>query len=142
MKNYRVCLAPLRYGAGLKGKVLDAIKNGTPCMMSQIAAEGIFKVEEASLLIENDPIEFANKAITLFTNPNTWAEARQKGFEILSTRFDKQTFEANFKEKLNYITSNIVSHRESNIIGQVLSHQSMKSTKYMSKWIEAKNKAN
>ena len=142
MKNYKVCLAPLRYGAGLKGKVFDAIKNGTPCMMSQIAAEGIFKIKDASFLIENDPIEFANKAVALYTNSNTWAKARQKGFEILRTKFDKQLFELNFKEQLNHIKSNRVSHRESNIIGQVLSHQSMKSTKYMSKWIEEKNKAN
>ncbi|MEM9681002.1 MAG: glycosyltransferase family 4 protein, partial [Bacteroidota bacterium] len=42
MQKARVCLAPLRFGAGLKGKLIDAMVNGTPCMMSSIAAEGMF----------------------------------------------------------------------------------------------------
>lgn len=42
MARYRVNLAPLRYGAGLKGKVFDGFLSGTPTVMTPIAAEGIF----------------------------------------------------------------------------------------------------
>ena len=41
MKNARVCLAPLRFGAGLKGKFIDAMKNGTPAVTTAIGSEGI-----------------------------------------------------------------------------------------------------
>ena len=41
MSLYRVNLAPLRYGAGLKGKVFDGFQTGTPTVMTPIAAEGI-----------------------------------------------------------------------------------------------------
>ena len=42
LSSYRLLLAPLQFGAGLKGKVLDAMRNGTPCGLSTFAAEGLF----------------------------------------------------------------------------------------------------
>jgi hypothetical protein len=44
----RVCLAPLRFGAGLKGKILDALAAGTPVVTTAIGAEGIGAVQQAA----------------------------------------------------------------------------------------------
>ncbi len=41
MKSAKICLAPLRFGAGLKGKFIDAMKNGTPSITTTIGAEGL-----------------------------------------------------------------------------------------------------
>ncbi|MCA0132243.1 glycosyltransferase [Winogradskyella alexanderae] len=140
MQKIRVSLAPLRYGAGLKGKVFDAFKNGTPCMMSTIASEGILETDEAPLLIDDDPNLFAKKAIDLYMNSKLWYKAQQLGFDTLKSKFTREDFEQGFLEKLNAIRTGLKQHREKNFIGQMLLHQSMQSTKYMSKWIEEKNK--
>ena len=59
MQSAKICLAPLRFGAGLKGKLIDAMKNGTPCIMSTIASEGMFGDIEENGCIEDNPEAFA-----------------------------------------------------------------------------------
>lgn len=49
MQQYRVCLAPLRFGAGLKGKIVDSWAHGTPVCTTPIGAEGMFPASSSSL---------------------------------------------------------------------------------------------
>ncbi len=42
MQQYRVCLAPLRFGAGLKGKIVDSWAHGLPVCTTPVGAEGMF----------------------------------------------------------------------------------------------------
>ncbi|WP_411894488.1 glycosyltransferase family 4 protein [Winogradskyella sp. A2] len=137
MQKSRVCLVPLRFGAGLKGKVFDAFKNGTPCVMSSIASEGII---ENSELIQNNPKQYANKAIEFYTNIDSWNHAQEIGFNTLKVQFTKVVFVEKFRMKLTSLQKALPTHRQNNFIGQILMHQTMQSTKYMSKWIEEKNK--
>lgn len=153
MKNAKVCLAPLRFGAGLKGKLVDAMQNGTPCVMSSIAAEGMFSFNacqtepvEISLeditngFIEDQPETFAQKAVELYTNGNLWKTKQEHGFSILENRFNKVHFTQDFAKLIASLQSNLKPHRENNFIGNLLQHQTLQSTKYMSKWIEEKNR--
>ncbi|MUU78273.1 glycosyltransferase [Winogradskyella endarachnes] len=139
MQNAKVCLAALRFGAGLKGKLVDAMQNGTPCVMTAIAAEGMFGDLEPNGCIKDSPETFAKQAIELYKIEEFWQQKQQNGFEVLKQRFNRLDFETDFTAHINGLSSNLKSHREQNFIGQLLMHQSMQSTKYMSKWIEAKN---
>ncbi|EDP70182.1 putative glycosyltransferase [Flavobacteriales bacterium ALC-1] len=146
MQNAKVCLAPLRFGAGLKGKLIDAMQNGTPCAMSGIAAEGMFEIKnrllsevEVNGFIEDNPEKFAQKAIDLYTNSEIWNESQQNGFKTLNNRFNKAGFDSDFFSKIKELQFNLKAHRQNNFIGTLLQHQTLQSTKYMSKWIEAKN---
>ncbi|MEC8208892.1 MAG: glycosyltransferase family 4 protein, partial [Verrucomicrobiota bacterium] len=66
MSLYRVNLAPLRYGAGLKGKVFDGFQTGTPTVMTPIAAEGIcMNLDWAHTSAE----DFTNAALQLYREP-------------------------------------------------------------------------
>lgn len=140
MKNARVCLAPLRFGAGLKGKLIDAMQNGTPSMMTSIAAEGMFKAFETPSFVTDDPQEFANKAVELYQNKSLWNEYQTYGFSVITTRFDKMLFQKELISKVTTISEQLQKHRHYNFIGQLLQHHTMQSTKYMGKWIEEKNK--
>ena len=140
MQNASVCLAPLRFGAGLKGKLVDAMQNGLPCAMSTIAAEGMFGNFKLNGFIEDTPEHYANKSVELYTNETTWHESQKQGFKILEERFSKTNFQDDFISKIKQITTELSSLRQNNFIGQMLQHQSMKSTKFMSKWIEEKHK--
>tara|TARA_R110002050_G_scaffold4573_1_gene22075 strand:+ start:56365 stop:57597 length:1233 start_codon:yes stop_codon:yes gene_type:complete len=140
MQNAKVCLAPLRFGAGLKGKLIDAMLNGTPCVMTSIAAEGMFGEFEPNGFIADDAERFADKAIELYTNKIFWNGKQKNGFIIMNARYDKQLFVSDFIFKVNSILNNLQIHRLDNFTGQMLQHHSAQSTKFMSKWIEEKNK--
>ncbi len=61
MHRVRATVVPLRYGAGIKGKVLDSFAHGIPCIMSEVAAEGVELSGELGWLIARTPAEFAEK---------------------------------------------------------------------------------
>lgn len=136
----RVLLAPIKFGAGLKGKVIDAIRNGTPCVLSEIAAEGIFESCDYNNHVSNDEDNFIEKAIELYTNKNLWESAQNIGFLTLRKRFMTERFYSVFIERIQYLENNLDSHRIKNFTGILLQHHTMQSSKYFSKWIEAKNK--
>jgi len=142
MQNSKVCLAPLQFGAGLKGKLIDAMQNGTPCVMSSIAAEGMFGNLEANGFITDDVGDFVNSAVALYTNEPIWNDTQGKGFEVINTRFQLSNFKTDFMQLIHDVMSILKTHRHENFIGQMLQHHTMQSTKFMSKWIEEKNSKN
>lgn len=140
MQSAKVCLASLRYGAGLKGKLVDAMQNGTPTIMSSIAAEGLFGEQDPNGFIENDAEAFAKKAIALYTDETLWKTKQQNGFKVLNLRFQASKFESDFKNRITELSKNLEQHRQQNFTGKLLMHHTLQSTKYMSKWIEEKNR--
>ena len=140
-KKAKVLLAPLRFGAGLKGKIIDAMQFGTPFVTTAFGAEGIVKGSDNSDFIADHPNEFSKKAITLYTEKTAWLATQEKGFEVLKARFSKEAFENHFFRKIQTLQKDLAKHRKRNFIGQILMHHTLQSTKYLSKWIEEKNKA-
>ena len=140
IKNAKVLLAPLRFGAGLKGKLLEAMIVGTPTITTNIGCEGISNNDYWNGFITDDFDDFVVKSIELYNNENLWINLQKNGFEIINNKFKMEFFEQLFSEKLNKILSNIDTHRSQNFFGNLLIYHSNLSTKYMSKWIEEKNK--
>jgi O-antigen biosynthesis protein len=140
MLNAKVCLAPLRFGAGLKGKLIDAMECGTPSVTTSIGAEAMHAELEWGGNISDDAQEFANCAVNLYSNKTAWIDAQDKGTEIINHVFDKQFHSKLLIEKLEQIQKNMESHRQKNFIGSILMHHTISGTKYMSRWIEEKNK--
>lgn len=140
IKNARVLLGPLRFGAGLKGKFIDAMQAGTPSITTTIGAEGLCGDLPWCGEIANSPEEIAQQAILLYTMPKRWKVAQNNGFNIINKRFQRKTFVANFFKRLLKLEHNLEAHRQQNFISQILMHHSNQSTKYMSLWIESKNK--
>lgn len=141
MQEARVCLAPIRFGAGLKGKLIDAMQYGTPMVTSTIGAEGMFGDFEPNGFIEDDAVEFANKAVQLYKNEWFWTEKQDYGFAVINNRFNSGKHQKMFLSRIESIAGNLYTHRQNNFMGQMLHHHSMQSTKFMSRWIEEKNKA-
>lgn len=140
MKNAKVCLAPIRFGAGLKGKLVDAMLNGTPCSMSTVAAEGMFGEMKPSGIIEDDIDLFVEKTVALYRNEKLWQENQQNGFEIINSRFNNDFHQEKFISNTTIALKKLDENRLNNFIGQMLQHHTMQSTKFMSRWIEEKNK--
>jgi glycosyltransferase involved in cell wall biosynthesis len=140
MSQAKVCIAPLRFGAGLKGKLIDAMLTGTPSVTTSIGAEGMHGDLAWNGAVADKGDDIVNAAIDLYTNKNKWMIAQQQGVTIINTCFNKQLWSADFIQKINTIIDNLYVHRLNNFTGAMLTHHTMQSTKFMSKWIEEKNK--
>lgn len=140
VKNARVVLAPIRFGAGLKGKLLEAMQCGTPSVTTAIGSEAMHANLPWNGFIEDDAAEFAVKAIKLYQDENLWKEAQKKGIVIINECYLKDGYSDEFMSVVNSLLMDSTSHRLHNFMGSLLQHHAYKSTMYMSKWIEAKNK--
>ncbi len=136
--NSRVCLAPLLFGAGLKGKLIDAMQYGTPSITTNIGAEAMHNKLPWNGFIEDNPNEFALKSVELYTNENLWKKSRKNGIKIINTCYSKEKFGKRLLNKIDDIQKNTAKHRLHNFIGAMLLHHTIQSTKYMAKWIEEK----
>lgn len=137
--NARVLLAPLRFGAGLKGKLLDAMQCGTPSITTSIGAEAMHGVLPWNGFIADDASEFAEKAVQLYSDKTLWNACQHNGLAILKSQFDKHLHADSFIDRMEGVMNSLSQHRNKNFIGQMLQHHTLRSTEYMSRWIEAKN---
>ena len=136
----KVILAPIPFGAGIKGKLLESMEFGLPSVTSSIGAEGMHGNLPWNGFICDDENDFVEKSELLYQNESEWIQAQKNGFEIIENRFRKEDFLPQFSERLNEISNNLETHRNANFLGQVLQYHSLQSTKYLGKWIEEKNK--
>jgi glycosyltransferase involved in cell wall biosynthesis len=139
MAKAKVCLSPLRFGAGLKGKFFDAMHNGTPFITTNIGAEGIVDANENHAFVTDSVDEMVSHAITLYQDETLWQKHQQLGFDLLHDKFSKKMHERKFLNQLEDALANKDNNRLQNFTGAMLSFHTMQSTKYMSRWIEVKN---
>ncbi len=140
IKQAKVLLAPLRFGAGLKGKLTDAMRYGTPSVTTSIGAEGLNGNLPWPGFIADSAKEIASTAVKLYQNKSVWHQAQEKGRDIINRRFSADTHRRVLNGRIDAILSDLKHHRESNFIGSMLMHHHHASTKYMSRWIEEKNR--
>lgn len=139
LQKYKVALAPLRFGAGLKGKCIDSMQAGTPSVTSTIGAEGIASAKDWPGFVEDEVEEFCDAAVLLYQSSKLWEIKQQLGYEILKTKFDKDNFQSDFSIKIYNALKHLKDLRGKNIIGEILKYHHHRSTKYMSLWIQEKN---
>ncbi|SHK26690.1 glycosyltransferase [Epilithonimonas mollis] len=139
-KQYRVLLAPIPFGAGLKGKLWESMQFGLPNVTTSIGAEAMHKALPWNGFIKNSDDEFVEKAVELYQNEPAWNQANENAYVILNQVFDKKLYVKQFWEKLSDIENNLERHRTENYLCKILQHHQLNSTKYMSRWIEEKNK--
>lgn len=137
----RVCLAPLRFGAGIKGKLFDAMKTGTPSVTTDIGIEGMATESEWAGAVANDPETIAKLAIQLYQDEKFWQNAQSNILPLVSKKFDGVKNGQQLIATIKQIEKDLSEHRQQNFIGNMLRHHSMKSTMYLSKWIEEKSKS-
>jgi glycosyltransferase involved in cell wall biosynthesis len=140
LEQARVCLAPLRFGAGIKGKLVDAMLAGTPSVTTAIGAEGMCGDHPWPGIITDDAKDIAKAAVSLYSDEHLWQQSQHAIDAILKDRYQGSSLAKAVMSHIGLIKQNLPQHRLNNFTGSMLRHHSMKSTLYMSKWIETKNK--
>ena len=140
VSSARVVLAPLRFGAGVKGKLVEAMQCGTASVTTAIGAESMHGDLPWNGFIADNPQVFADEAVQLYNDKKRWLEVQLNGLAIVNQRYSKALFVEDFKKQIFFLLANLQQHRLNNFMGAILQHHTLSSTKYMSRWIEAKNK--
>ena len=137
-QNARVTLAPLRFGAGLKGKLFESMKSYTPSVTTSIGAEGIVHADEWPGVVADEVDSFVQAAVNLYTDKDFWCERQKK---ILLTLLKFLPADAtDWVPELEGLMAELEMHRTKNFIGKLLRHEFHQAHKFMGLWIEAKNK--
>ncbi len=139
-KTIRISLIPLRFGAGIKGKVLESLEFGVPFVSTSIGTEGLFFNENWEECVSNNWVDFSEKAISLYDDNMKWHKLQKLGEDHLKNYFLQSKFELSFLSEIDYLSTNIQSIRKKRYFAQLIQHHSLMSTKYLSKWIMEKNK--
>ena len=140
MRQARVCLAPLRFGAGIKGKLAEAMLNGTPNVTTEVGAEAMAGGLPWSGLVANSAQQIANGAVALYQDQALWHQCQQRGYAIIKAGYDRASLSQKLIDSVLNQLANLKQVRQNNFVGAMLRHHHHKSTQYMSQWIEAKNK--
>jgi len=140
IENAKVVLAPLNYGAGIKGKLTEAMLCGTPSVTTTIGVEGMAGDFPWNGFVADDFSNFALKSAELYINKPVWEQAQLNGVDIINSIYSKEKNALLFFNKIEEIQQDLEKHRSANFLGSLLQHQTLQATRYMSKWIEEKNK--
>jgi GT2 family glycosyltransferase len=95
--NARVFVAPLRYGAGLKGKVLQAMSYGLPVVTTPVGAEGIPLTDGENVLIAKDAADFARKTVSAYVDQALWEKLSHGALRFVEEKVSVDNAEAFFK---------------------------------------------
>ena len=85
----RVSIAPLRYGAGVKGKVNSAMSHGLPVVATSTSVEGMHLRPEEDVLVADDPAAFADAIVRLYRDEALWHKLAAGGVENIRRHFSR-----------------------------------------------------
>ncbi|KAJ0396426.1 hypothetical protein P43SY_007751 [Pythium insidiosum] len=140
LRQYRVTVAPLRFGAGIKGKIADSWFNGTPCVTTSIGAEGMrLDATPWGGRIEDDPLRFAQATLALYDSRDEWTTAQRHGQQAVEARYDGSRNGAALLERLERAQAEREKTREANWMGRILWSERFRATEFMSRYIRIKN---
>jgi hypothetical protein len=133
----RVSLAPLRFGAGIKGKISDSWWHGVPVVSTSIGAEGMSDGADWGGRIANTAEAFARACVDLHESEADWGMGRDAGFRILGALFSGEVFDREFRVGLAQAEAGRVA-RSSDWVRRMMCHSTLDSYRYFGRWLELK----
>lgn len=103
--NCRLSVAPLRFGSGVKGKVLTSLSYGLPVVASSMAIEGLHLTDGKDVLVADDPADFCEALASLYRDESLWGHLSKNGLEVVAQHFSFAAVRANLVQWLTSIES-------------------------------------
>jgi O-antigen biosynthesis protein len=98
----RIAVAPVRYGAGVKLKVVEALRHGTPLVTTPVGAQGLPGLEQVAA-IAADPAGLANAACALLTDDALWRSRCAAQIAYATKKFSEAAFRASFLQAVGLL---------------------------------------
>ena len=108
----RLTVAPLRFGAGIKGKVITSLSYGVPCVATSVATEGMGMTNRETVMVSDDPKEFAGLVAEVYKNNNLWEELSNNGLCFVYDKFSISNFETRLKNIIVAIDKCLLGNQE------------------------------
>ena len=90
LNTMRIAIAPLRYGAGTKGKIASAMAVGLPVVASPLAAEGMFLEDGDNVLVADGAQAFADAITKLYQDEVVWNKISQNALALADKTWGKE----------------------------------------------------
>ena len=103
LNSARASVVPLRYGAGTKRKIVQALMVGTPTVTTSVGAEGLGVRDRREVLIADDPADFAAGIERLLQRPLAWRGLARRGRRHILRLHGRAAFEARFDQVLEAV---------------------------------------
>ena len=97
----KISVAPLRYGAGIKGKVLTSLGYGVPCVATSVAAEGIGLTDGLNILIANTPVEIVDAVVRAFGSVELWTSLSEHGRTWVQNNYSREVVSSRLLEVID-----------------------------------------
>jgi glycosyltransferase involved in cell wall biosynthesis len=107
LQSCRVFIAPLRFGAGVKGKVGEAMSYALPLVTTSIGAEGFGLVNESSALIADTPEAFAAAVVRLYSDNGLWQCLARNSRRLVEENFTPEVIAAVINGSIKEVISNL-----------------------------------
>lgn len=101
MQDIRIAVAPLRFGAGVKGKVNMSMSYGQPVVGTKVAVEGMYTTHEQDVMMADDPAEFAAAVIRLYQDETLWNQISAGGLENVEQWFSFNAAKTQIKKLIS-----------------------------------------
>lgn len=97
LASVRMTVAPLRYGAGTKGKVAMSLSRGVPCVLTSIAAEGM-GFGDGEVIVADDPLEMAQSVVRVYRDRELWYALSRAGLAYIEANSSRRSTQKNLIE--------------------------------------------
>lgn len=142
MRSHLLLAAPLRYGAGVKGKLTDAMWNGLVTVTTEVGAEGLTDSDgyPGILVASTASIEekFAQAIVSACTHEAEWRALQGRGFGFMSRHFDSRANGEKLVSGLSRALRELPARRAGDYFGSILWRDGHRSTEFMAKYIATK----
>jgi glycosyltransferase involved in cell wall biosynthesis len=102
-ENCRLSVAPLRFGSGIKVKILASLGYATPVVTTPVGAEGMYLTHGEDILIADNPADFCTRIVELYTDETLWDRVSRNGLALLSRHFSAPAVRATLRGLLEQI---------------------------------------
>jgi glycosyltransferase involved in cell wall biosynthesis len=97
----RLSVAPIRYGAGIKGKIGTSLAYGVPVVATSVAAEGMGLENKKNILIADNPLDFANAIVNLYKSNYLWKKLSNESLFFVRKNWSEEVIKKMLKLILN-----------------------------------------
>jgi O-antigen biosynthesis protein len=101
----RINIAPLRYGAGAKGKISQALACGLPSIGTDIAMDGMFLEDKISMMVANNAQMFADAVLALYDDELLWQRLSRNGLNVAEQHFSEQAAGSMLREAIESLST-------------------------------------
>ena len=140
LQTYRVNLVPLRFGAGIKGKLAEGMRAGCASLSTSQGVEGLTQTQDFPGFCIDGVEDLIKKAIVLYQTPEIWKEKQRLIAPFFKANWAASKGHAELDKRISQEVDELKERQGKRLLQQTLWHHRLRSTEYLSRYIAEKNK--